>query len=172
LDTWPTATRNEFLADLGLTHETSRAAVVPKRAPARDGHWITGASSTLPLLQFEIPTGVALDTWPTATRNEFLADLGLTHETSLAAVVPNRASARDGHWITGASSAANACSSPRSLISQILILQVFATRLRDGRITPGCYSLGSRAVEDLSVNGADKYSLEVKPVQQERGYCM
>ena len=84
LDTWPTATRNEFLADLGLTHETSRAAVVPNRASARYGHWITGASSTLPGLQFEITTGAALDSWPTATRNEFLADLGLTHETSHA----------------------------------------------------------------------------------------
>jgi hypothetical protein len=106
-------------------------------------------TTTFALLQFEIPTGAALDTLTsTATRNAFLADLGLAHETSRASVVPKRTSAQDGHWDTRCEFCREFMLEPTlsDLPDPVPILQVFATRLRDERIAPSRNSLRSRMV--------------------------
>ena len=92
----------------------------------------------LALLQFEIPTGAALDPLPPATRNAFLADLGLAHETSRASVVPKQASAQDGHWDTWCEFCREFMLEPTlsDLPDPVPILQVFATRLESPSAAP------------------------------------
>jgi hypothetical protein len=91
-----------------------------------------------------------LDTLPPATRDAFLADLGLAHEKSRASVVPKRATAQDGHWDTWCEFCREFNLEPTlaDLPDPVPILQVFATRLRDGRIAPSKNSIRSRSVED------------------------
>jgi hypothetical protein len=87
---------------------------------------------------------------PCPTRDLFCSDLSTVQATVRAGVVPTRAAASDRHWENWATFCLEHTFDPylRGIRDPVPILQVWATRYRDGRLAPGGKPVRSGTVED------------------------
>ena len=123
--------------------------------------WKLTDSQLLAYFNHTYPQSRTLEACTPETRNAFRADLGIAEAEAGASVVPRRSRAQDGHWKVWEDFIADFDGVDVYLTKlnqhlKLHFLQVFATRLRRGLITPSGKPIRSRQVEDyLRTVGAE-----------------
>ena len=103
------------------------------------------------LLRLLFPTGKTLEAMHPTARNEFITDLRIVQAAQRSGIVAKRAKAADEHWNRWLAFCQEISVDPWFTQGDdpIPYLQVFAQRLRDGRLAPSGQPIRSTTVTDI-----------------------
>ena len=103
-------------------------------------------------LQHSLPTDATLGACTAEARDAFRRDLRVAQAQARSAVVPKRSRRKDGHWRVWEEYCADLGVDPYLSDTQqhtrVSLLQVFASRLRDGSLAPSNHGLRAGTVAD------------------------